>query len=427
MPNLDPAKQRAFAVEVVRELRAHSYEAYWAGGCVRDQIMGRAPKDYDVATTARPDEIRKVFSSRRTAPVGESFGVVCVVGPRKAGQIEVATFLQPPGYLDGRHPDAVTFSTPEMDAQRRDFTINGMFFDPMDQRVIDYVGGQQDLKQGVIRAIGDPIERFSEDKLRLLRAVRFTAGFGFELDPGTRAAVERIAAEVTAVSVERIAGELRLMLLHSSRVQAFALLRDVGLLAAVLPELCTNQSEAAQTAALPADEAWSTTLNTLAALDDPTFPLALAALLHAYVDAAGSAAICRRLKLSNRDTRRTRWLVEHHAALTAAEECAWPKLQRMLIAEGIDELLSLHAAIARASGRSTAHVEHCRNVLRRPPEELNPPPLVTGDDLVEHGVPRGKQYPRLLDAVRDAQLEQRIRTKDEGLALVDQLRAKSKN
>ncbi len=169
MSQIDSHKQREFAIDVVRRLREHAYEAYWAGGCVRDQLLGKPPKDFDVATSAKPDEIRQVFGPRRTIAIGAAFGVITVVGPRSAGQIEVATFRQDASYSDGRHPDSVQFSTPAADAERRDFTINGMFYDPVDDRVIDFVGGRDDLARQIIRAIGDPPARFAEDKLRLLR------------------------------------------------------------------------------------------------------------------------------------------------------------------------------------------------------------------------------------------------------------------
>lgn len=420
----DPEKQRAFAVDVVRRLREHSFEAYWAGGCVRDQLLGHVPKDYDVATSARPDDIRTVFGPRRTVAVGEAFGVVKVRGPRSAGniEVEVATFRQDAPYSDGRHPDSVEFSTPQADAQRRDFTVNGMFYDPLEDRVIDFVGGQDDLVRGVIRAIGDARARFAEDKLRLLRAVRFAAAFEFLLDPDTRDALEAMASQVTVVSVERIALELRLMLVHRSRVQAMIQLRDTRLLEVVLPELAVADRPAATTATgRPADEAWLETLEVLTVLVEPTFPLAFGGLLHAFVDPAATSAICRRLKLSNHETQSTRWLVANQHALVDARHAPWPKLQRLLTTRGIEELVALHDAIATATGKHTLDVEHCRELLKLPPDELDPPPLISGDDLIAHGVPRGKLYQRLLTDVRDAQLEKKIGSKREALELVDRL------
>ncbi len=423
MPQLDPEKQRGFAIEVVRKLRARGFEAFWAGGCVRDRLLGRAPKDYDVATTAKPAEIRDIFGARRTVAVGAAFGVITVLGPKPAGQVEVATFRQDSAYSDGRHPDSVEFSTPQADAERRDFTINGLFYDPLEDRVIDFVGGQDDLARGIVRAIGDAQQRFSEDKLRLLRAVRFAASFHFTLDLPTRQAIEAMAAQVTVVSPERIAAEMRLMLVHRSRAQAVDLLREVGLLEAVLPELsAANQAGVLTATGRPAEEAWVTTLDVLDALVEPTFPLALAAVLHAFVDGPGSEVVSRRWKLSKHDIQRTRWLVEQQSALLAARHAAWPRLQRLLISAGIDELLRLHEAVAQAQGHPTDDVEHCRRLLQMPAEELDPAPLLTGDDLIVHGVPRGKPYQALLEAVRDAQLDKKISTKEQALALVDQLR-----
>ncbi|MEX0586183.1 MAG: CCA tRNA nucleotidyltransferase, partial [Pirellulales bacterium] len=212
------SSQRDFALEIVRRLRDAGHEALWAGGCVRDQLLGLAPKDYDVATNATPDQIREVFGRRRTLPIGAAFGVITVLGPRSAGQIEVATFRTDATYSDGRHPDSVTFTNAEHDAQRRDFTINGLFFDPVANEVVDYIGGQQDLETRILRAIGDPRLRLREDKLRMLRAVRFAASFGFQIEPATLQAIQEMAPEVTTVSAERIGMEIRRMLTDSHRV-----------------------------------------------------------------------------------------------------------------------------------------------------------------------------------------------------------------
>ena len=426
MQTPEAKKHRAFAVDVVRRLRERSFEALWAGGCVRDQLLGHEPKDYDVATSARPDDIRAIFGARHTVAVGEAFGVVKVRAARRTGnfEVEVATFRQDAPYSDGRHPDSVEFSTPRDDAERRDFTVNGIFYDPLEDRVIDFVGGQNDLARGVIRAIGDPRARFAEDKLRLMRAVRFAAAFEFLLDPATRDAIEAMAPDVTVVSAERIALEMNLMLVHRRRVPAMIQLRETGLLAAVLPELSVlDKPDAVTATGRPADEAWVETLEVLTVLQGPTFPLALAALLHGFVDTGGTNMICRRLKLSNRQTQRVRWLVANQNALVDARRSAWPKLQRLLTTEGIDELLALHEAIAIAGGKEPLDVDYCRELLALPPEELDPPLLLTGDDLIEHGVPRGKRYQHLLTAVRDAQLEKKIGTQREALDLVDWLLA----
>jgi len=422
VPPLDPHKQRAFAVDVVRTLRARQYEAYWAGGCVRDQLLGKPPKDYDVATTATPEQIREVFGKRRTVPVGAAFGVMTIIGPKEAGDIEVATFRQDAAYSDGRHPDSVQFSTPEADAQRRDFTINGLFYDPLEDRVIDFVGGQDDLARGILRAIGDPAARFAEDKLRMLRAVRFAATLDLTLDLPTRNALEEMVQQITVVSVERIAAEIRAMLLHPARARAIDLLREVGLLDVVLPELAiANQPGALTAMGRAADEAWVTTLSTLDSLGASDFAVGLAALMAAFVSPEGAWEVCRRWKLANRDGKRVVWLLENHHALEGARHLSWPKLQRLLVSEEIEDLLILASATLLATGRPTDEVDYCRQLLQMPPEELNPAPLMTGDDLIRHGVAPGQRFQYLLSAVRDAQLEKRIATLPEALALVDQL------
>ncbi len=237
-----------------------------------------------------------------------------------------------------------------------------------------------------------------------------------------------MAPQVTVVSIERIAAELRQMLMQENRVQAMVMLRETGLLAAILPELAVVEVVDGTTGTgWPAGDAWAQALNVLATLDSPTFPLALASLAHPFIDEAAGQALCRRLKLANRDVNRTRWLLANQHALADARSMAWPKLQRLLTAEGASELVALHAAIAAATGRHEADIEHCRTLMALPPAEIDPPPLVTGDDLLAHGVPRGKHYQNLLEAVRDAQLEKQIATRKDALALVDRLRAQAVN
>jgi tRNA nucleotidyltransferase/poly(A) polymerase len=421
-PQLDPQRQRDFAVDVVRKLRERGFEAYWAGGCVRDSLLGRTPKDYDVGTTATPEQIRDVFGARHTIPVGAQFGVVRVVGLKSAGDVEVATFRRDTTYSDGRHPDSVEFSTADADAHRRDFTINGLFYDPVEDRVIDLVGGVDDLGRRIVRAIGEPRARFEEDKLRLLRAVRFAATFEFTLDVPTRSAVEAMASQITIVSAERIAAEMRLMLVHQRRASAVDLLREVGLLAVILPELAmANQPGSKTLIGRPADEAWLAALDTLDALAEPEFPLALAGLLHSFVDAKRAAEIGRRWKLANREITRVRWLIANQESLGDAQHKPWSALQPIVIAEGIADLIALIEAQAAAAGIISAAAAYCRELLKKPRHQLDPPPLVTGDDLIELGIPRGKEYSRLLREIRDAQLDEKIATKPEALALVDRL------
>ena len=413
MPKLAPEKQRQFALDVVRKLRSAGFAAYWAGGCVRDKLLGRTPKDYDVATDATPSEIRRLFGQRRSLAVGAAFGVITVLGPKGTGQVEVATFRRDAAYSDGRHPDSVSFSTAREDASRRDFTINGLFYDPVNEEVIDFVGGQEDLARQVIRAIGDPRERFGEDKLRMLRAVRFSATFQFAVEAGTLEAIREMAGEITVVSPERIATEMHLMLVDPSRAAAVRLLIETGLAAVLLPEVVpTNEAE---------QRGLEHALAVLDRLQQPGFPLALATLLHGRVDAAEAQRVCKGWRLSNHQTDRVSWLVEHHAALSEASSRRWSDVQKILIADGIQDLLKLNEAEALAGSGDLGEVAWCRSKLSLPREQLDPPPLLTGDDLIQYGVPTGPAYRVLLERVRDAQLDQEIETKADALALVDRL------
>jgi tRNA nucleotidyltransferase/poly(A) polymerase len=415
LSSVDPMLARAFAVEVVRRLRASGHAALWAGGCVRDQLMGQLPKDYDVATDAAPERVRQVFGKRRTLPIGASFGVITVLGPKGAGQIDVATFRRDGAYSDGRHPDAVAFSDARDDARRRDFTINGLFFDPLTEQVIDFVGGQEDLARGVIRAIGDAGQRISEDKLRMLRAVRFAARFDFAIESRTLAAIQEQAHELVIVSAERVAAELRLILTHASRARGVELLSETGLLEIVLPE----------SRAITLDpQAWSQMLAILASLHAPTFAMALAALVRGVQQAESgdiALAVSERWKLANDELEGVQKLLREEPLIRAARRQPWPKLQRVLAAPRAAELLGYCEAVARVSDGTLDEIEFCRQKLALPPAELNPPPLVTGADLKLLGIPPGPVYRQLLEAVRDAQLEGRISTVEEAVKLVEHL------
>ncbi|HEY1068526.1 MAG TPA: CCA tRNA nucleotidyltransferase [Pirellulales bacterium] len=440
---LDPAKQQEFAVEVVAKLRAAGYEALWAGGCVRDWLLGRTPKDFDVATSARPEQVRVVFGAKRTLAIGAQFGVIAVLGPRGAGQVEVATFREDGDYSDGRRPDEVRFSSPERDAQRRDFTINGMFFDPIQGVVHDYVEGQADLNNRLIRAIGDPLARITEDKLRMLRAVRFTTTFDFILEDATRDAVRAMSDQITVVSGERICQELRRLLVDPHRARGLELLRDVNLLRFVLPEW-GDDADALDGACreYPGLTHWQAAAKILTALESPSFPLALAAALVVPLQASSEAppdprwarlaarrtesvrlaeAIAARLKLSNDEADRAAWLWTHRDELNDAPARPWSEVQPLLVAPGADELIALAEARRAARDLPIDDLRFCRDKLALPPAELNPPPLLNGGDLIKHCVPKGPIYRTLLDAVRAAQLNLQIGSRDEALALVDRL------
>lgn len=431
---ISPESQREFAVDVVRRLQQAGYTALWAGGCVRDLLLGLPAQDYDVATNARPEEVQQLFGPRKTLAIGASFGVILVRGPRGAGDVEVATFRTEGPYLDGRRPEHVTFATPEEDALRRDFTINGMFYDPLVEQVLDYVGGQDDLARKIVRAIGDPHARFREDKLRMLRAVRIAARFNYALDAETSRAVQEMAGEILVVSQERIAQELKKMLVHPNRRRAVELADELRLLTVILPELkpvCES----------PAAAPRQTTLRMLDLLHNPGFELALATLLlqaasliaceeqsGGKTDAALDMAhgVCRRLKLSNQERDHITWLLEHRDALNGAPALPRAKLKRLLAHPLIADLLTFLRVSLTATQQDLASVEFCEQFLQNTPaEEINPPPLLTGDDLIRYGLRPGAQFKELLDSIRDAQLEGAISTTEEALRLIDQLRESS--
>jgi poly(A) polymerase len=455
--------ERDFAIDVVRRLRDAGHEALWAGGCVRDELLGLIPKDYDVATSALPEQVRRLF--RRTVAVGMSFGVIEVLGPHSAKgilKVQVATFRSDVSYSDGRRPDAVVFSSSREDALRRDFTINGMFFDPLDNRLIDYVGGQEDLQAHVLRAIGNPRQRFEEDKLRMLRAVRIATRFNLEIEQSTVEAIRLQAPQISVVSAERIAEELRELLVDSHRARGMRLFMDLGLAQPILPELLPMcglpqglprpDSPPLPPPGMPGPAAtdgsldlWEHVLSVLDNLgSEPSFPLAMAALLHdvgkprtvgrtperytfynhEHVGRRMAAEICERLKLSTDERKRIEWLVEKHQILSDARQMRPSKLKTLLIHPGIHELLDLHRADAVAAGRSTDHVQYCEQLLRQwTKDDLDPPPLITGDDLIQAGYKPGPLFKRILDAVREAQLDGTIHTKEEASEVVRRLAA----
>jgi poly(A) polymerase len=453
-----PDPTRDFARQVVQTLCDAGQTALWAGGCVRDLLMGREPQDYDVATDATPERVREVFGDRRTLAVGESFGVIVVKGPRGARPVEVATFRTEGPYRDGRRPESVRFATAEEDAWRRDFTINGMFYDPLAEKVLDFVDGEADVKRGIVRAIGEPHDRMREDKLRMMRAVRFAATLDFELDEPTARAVRELAEEIRVVSAERIAQELRKMLVNRHRRRAVRLMQQVELLGVLLPELAVvacgagaENSLARRGGQRDADapgvrvtgdgadlEQWSRTLDVLDQLSEPRFALALAVLLRT-VDARDAArgrsrsrsdratfgsvpAICRRLRLSNEELERTVWIVEHQRALESAPTMKRSQLKRLLAHPWCGDLVALMRAEALATRGDARAVEFVERYLRETPaEEIDPLPLITGDDLIALGLEAGPRFKQVLEDVRDAQLDGEVRTREEALECVREM------
>jgi poly(A) polymerase len=437
---------REFAIDVVRRLQNAGFTAVWAGGCVRDELLGLQPLDYDVATNAEPKDLRPLFPRRNE--IGAHFGVVQVIGPRgddgKWLTIEVATFRLDGPYGDGgRCPDWVRFCNPLEDAKRRDFTINGMFYDPIKGELIDYVGGRADLEARILRAIGNPEHRFAEDKLRILRAVRMATRFDLAIDPDTLTAAQQMAPQITVVSAERIADELRKLLTHRNRARGLRLLRSFGLIEPILPELLPSFNLPQGRPEAPSGTLWDHTVRVVEELGETaSFTLAFGAILHdvakpvvwaregdrytfhghEHVGKRMAEGIADRLRLSNAEKQRIAWLVEKHMYLADAPVMRLSKLKAILVHPGIAELLALHRADAIASGRSLQHVEFCERLLRElPPEELNPPAAVTGDDLIALGLKPGGEFKRLLTAVREAQLEGRVRSKEQGLELVREL------
>lgn len=429
-------KLRETATEVVRRLRAAGYEAYFVGGCVRDLLLGRQPSDYDVATNAAPDAVTKLFP--QTVTVGARFGVVLVL--LDAHQVEVATFRSDHGYKDGRHPEAVRFAqTAEADVRRRDFTINGLLYDPLTEQTLDFVGGSEDLRRGIIRTIGDPQERFAEDKLRMLRAIRFAARFGYTIEPETFAAIQQSHAGIAQVSKERIRDELVRMLTEGRARPALELLDASGLLEVILPEVARMKGVAQPPEFHPEGDVWVHTLLMLEKMEQPSVTLALGVLLHDVgkpptfrladrirfdehtdVGAAMAEEICRRLRFSNQEIERVVALVRHHLRFKDAPKMRPSKLKRFLTMDGFAEHLELHRLDCLASHGDLSNYEFIKNVLETlPAEEIRPPRLLTGDDLIEMGYAPSPLFSEILTAVEEAQLEGELNTPDEARAFVE--------
>jgi len=433
--------KRQNALAIVTRLRAAGYRAYWAGGCVRDLVMGREPKDYDVATDAVPDTVAQLFPG--SLMVGAQFGVVLVAGD--AGPTEVATFRSDGVYLDGRHPSEVRFAkTPEEDVRRRDFTINGLLYDPLKERVLDFVGGQDDIRGRRLRTIGEPAARFGEDRLRMLRAVRFAARFDFVLDPATANAIREFAAAIHQVSAERIRDEILKVLTEGAARQGFELLDETGLLRQVLPEVKALQGVAQPPEFHPEGDVWTHTLMMLEGLGTGSQPLtptlALGVLLHdigkpatfrvrerirfdGHVEVGVKMAekICRRLKLSSRETERVAELVAQHMRFKDFLQMKRSTQLTFLALDGFAEHLELHRLDCLASHGNLDVYEAARQMmLETPAEVVRPEPLLNGHDLIALGHQPGPRFKEVLDAVRDAQLEGQITSREEALALAQE-------
>lgn len=405
--------RREFAVAVVKQLREAGYEALWAGGCVRDQLLGLHPKDYDVATNARPEEVRGIFGRKRTLAIGVSFGVISVVGNRHEGHIEIATFRQDEGYSDGRRPDAVRFSSAEEDAKRRDFTINGIFYDPLEEKVIDYVGGQEDLRNKLIRAIGNADDRIAEDKLRMLRGIRFAATYDFDLDPATFQAIKNHADWISAVSRERTAAEIQRMFEHPRKALAARYLIDSGLAKVVFQSTLFDLGKADESARLISELGSNRFESTMAAfllpmydgdLNDKSQEKQVKQALHDW-------------KYSNEHSQTITWMLKSYPVLASASPETWPQVQRILVHGWGKELLLVCDAYSRCeNNRYRAALEYCRQQLELPKEMLDPEPLVDGNDLIQCGFRPGPRFKDTLEEIRDLQLQGELHSKDEALA-----------
>jgi len=422
---------REQATRLVRRLRDAGFEAYFAGGCVRDQLLGRTPKDYDIATSAPPATVQSLF--HETVPVGVQFGVVLVIDEGVA--FEVATFRSDGAYVDGRHPTAVEFSTAEADARRRDFTINGLFFDPLAQEVVDYVGGRADLAAGIIRAIGDAEERIGEDRLRMIRAIRFAASFGFTIEPGTSAAIRANASAITSVAWERIGTELVRILTEGAAARGFELLAETNLLEPILPEVAAMRGVPQPPDYHPEGDVFRHTLLLLRQLQPGVSEsLALGALLHdiakplCAVEREGrmtfhghcergaeiAVEICQRLRRPREVWENVAYLVRNHLRPAQAFEMRISTLKRMMREDGFPELLELVRLDRLASNSSLKSIEFCeRKLAEFGAEAIRPTPFLGGRDLIAMGYQPGPRFREMLDAVESAQLEGRVRSRDE--------------
>jgi len=366
--------ERNFGVEVVRVLQGAGHEALFAGGCVRDELLGLTPDDYDVATAAFPEQVQELFP--RSLAVGASFGVIDVIRKWQGTylKVQVATFRNDGPYFDGRRPSGVVFSSAREDALRRDFTINGMFLDPVTETLHDYVGGQADLERRLLRAIGDADQRFSEDRLRLMRAVRMAARFDMEICPVTAEAVRRHASAITVVSAERIAEELRKMLKGAKRSRATRLLADLDLLVRVLPEAELLVGDA---------EAFERVLATLDRLDPVCGSIPALAVLLEGMNQAEALPLANRLRLANQERDQLRWLLAQGRCLSSAGSMKASQLYGILAHPGVDDLLSVTSAqIPGDPGVALA----TRTLADVPRETLAPVPWVSGNDLIQLGL-----------------------------------------
>jgi poly(A) polymerase len=431
---------RQFAEQICRVLRDNGHQSYLAGGCVRDILLGREPVDYDVATDATPERVQELFPD--SLAVGAKFGVIVVTeGPV---HVEVATFRSDGGYSDGRHPDHVEYArTPEEDVKRRDFTINGLMLDPSTNHVLDYVGGRDDLRAGIIRAIGNPTERFSEDKLRMIRGVRFAARFRYAIEASTFIAITKLAPDILQVSAERIRDELTKILTEGAARRGFELLDETKLLSEILPEIARMKGVEQPPQFHPEGDVWTHTLMMLEQLPAGCSPtLAWGVLLHdvgkpptftppsgpngrirfdQHVEVGTQMAIeiCNRLRFSNDDTEQIAALVANHLRFKDVAQMKLSTLKRFIRLNRFEEHLALHRLDCLSSHRNLDAYELVRQFIEETPaEQVRPPRLLTGEDLKELGYRPGPLFKQMMGAIEDAQLNGTIRSREEALQLI---------
>jgi poly(A) polymerase len=438
------------AKHIYHTLKAAGHQAYFVGGSVRDLLLGREPADYDIATDATPDRVRDLFSGFSSViDVGAKFGVMLVADPERNVEdpvltVEVATFRSDIGYSDGRHPDQVVYaSSAREDVQRRDFTINGLLLDAETNEVLDYVGGRDDLRAGIIRAIGRPEQRFREDKLRMLRAVRFAARFGYTIEPETMRAIQKLALEIGQVSAERLRDEFTKLLTEGAARRGFELLDETHLLPHLLPEIAQMKGVEQPPQFHPEGDVWIHTLLMLEGLPPQSSPtLAWGVLLHdvgkpptfsppsgpsgrirfdRHVEVGTRMAeqICERLRFSNDDTAQIASLVANHLRFKDVPQMKRSTLKRFVRLNRFEEHMELHRLDCSSSHRNLENYEFMRRFLAEtPPAEVRPVRLLTGDDLIGLGFRPGPKFKEILEAAEDAQLEGNISTREDAVIWV---------
>lgn len=420
------------ALKIAQKLKEKGYLVYFAGGCVRDYLMQKEPQDFDIATTASPDVVEKLFS--KTVPVGKQFGVILVVEGQK--NFEVATFRREGKYEDGRHPTEIQFTDPEEDAKRRDFTVNGLFYDPFHHKVIDYVGGQEDIKKRVIRAIGDPYARFEEDKLRLLRAVRFASTLDFKIEEKTWKALCQLAEKIQVVSPERIRDEVVKIFTRHGAARGFTLLSECGLMKVILPELEAMKGVDQPPEFHPEGDVFVHTRMLLEKLQNPSATLALGALFHdvgkpptyairkdrvtfyehAPLGAKMTQQIMKRLRFSNEEIDSVSSCVENHMKFADVQKMREGKLKRFVIRPTFLEELELHRIDCLSShGKLDNYYFLQKKMKEYEAEELLPDPMISGHDLIALGMKPGPDMKPLLEEIYDLQLEGKFKTKEQAL------------